>query len=289
MLSVIVCHRNPILFNQFKESVSKTIGIPFEIVAIDNTKNTFNIFQAYNLGVKQSKYGILCFSHEDILFHTLNWGQKIVDHFTDPKIGIVGVAGGHYLPESPAAWFSSAYRSVNILHSTTKDGIKKINHTIEKEYFNDLSAEVVAVDGVWFCIPRILFQTISFDEHLFKGFHCYDLDISLQTRKLGLKAIVVSDILIEHFSGGNCDDEWIKNSIILNEKWRNCLPQIAGITLTCKEKKITETYLKEKFQLLVELISARSKLNHLGKSKAYRFGKKILKPFIIVKKLLSLR
>jgi hypothetical protein len=41
--------------------------------------------------------------HDDILFHTNNWGQKVLGHFQDDNTGIIGVAGCHYFPQKLVA------------------------------------------------------------------------------------------------------------------------------------------------------------------------------------------
>ena len=68
---------------------------------------------------------------------------------------------------------------------------------------NSLSAEAVVIDGVCFCIRKSLFSSITFEDKTFQGFHCYDMDICLQIRHVGLSNIVVSDVLIEHISEGS--------------------------------------------------------------------------------------
>lgn len=238
-ISVIVCHRNPEQLGLFKESLNKTIGVEFELVVIDNTENDYSIFQAYNLGVERSKGKILCFSHEDVAFHTQHWGQLVLRHFMDAKIGMIGVAGGNCMPGCPSPWWTNATYNdhlVNLIqHWTTKSPRQPYytflneEKTLSRAYSNPNNAtseKAVAIDGLWFCIPRSLFDHISFDEITYHGFHCYDSDISLQVFQTQ-EVRVVYDILIEHFSDANPNKDFLDSCIGQYEKWKHKLPAFA--------------------------------------------------------------
>lgn len=103
MLSIIVCSRNQTLPKEFTENVSTTVGVEYEIVAIDNSQNNYSIFSAYNLGFSKCKYPYLCFVHEDVQFHTQNWGEKIIAHLQEANTGILGLAGSDLVTRVPGA------------------------------------------------------------------------------------------------------------------------------------------------------------------------------------------
>lgn len=284
MLSLIICSREPDISQVLKENIRETIGIQYELIILDNSQNKYSIFSAYNEGVERAKYSYLCFMHEDILYHTLDWGTKVVNHFMDSKAGIIGVAGGHYMPDIPASWASAKVESKNILQSSIENGEKIIQPDIELGYFKGrIAIEVTAVDGVWFCMPKKLFQLVTFDEKTFKGFHCYDLDICFQVRQKGYKVQVVSNILLEHFSGGNWNEDWLSNSIIFHKKWSHSLPQIAGVELNDEEQKVRTTFVAERFESLKELNRLKTEIKKNQSSIAYRLGKFLLKPFTMLR------
>ena len=55
MISVIVCYRHADDLAALRANVSQTIGVPHELVAVDNTDNRHSIFSAYNEGMRRSR------------------------------------------------------------------------------------------------------------------------------------------------------------------------------------------------------------------------------------------
>ncbi len=240
MISIVICHRSEVYLQKIKESIQKTIGIHYELIVIDNTSNQYSIFEAYNEGAQKSTFPILCFTHEDIVFHTENWGEKVVAHFNDTSIGMIGVIGGNVLPKSPAPWWSNQlvndHLINNIQHWSRKVSYQSYqeklsesaDETVTRQYNNPTKQNVVdavVLDGLWFCIRKELFtqQKIKFDSDTFKGFHSYDSDISIQVKQ-HLRVCVVFDILIEHFQQGTFNKTWFENTLLLNRKWKSKLP-----------------------------------------------------------------
>jgi len=220
MLSLIICARSNDIPVSLKQNIANTVGAEYEIIVIDNSDNHHSIFSAYNLGVEKSKYPYLCFMHDDIAFHTQNWGAKVVKHFTDDSTGAVGIAGSPYFPAMPGAWWSSKVR--NEITVTDKDG--DITPSIHYYPAAADKNECVVLDGVWLCIRRALFEKIKFDDTIFSGFHFYDIDICLQVNQLGYKLYCVFDVWIQHLSVGNTDKTWLKNALLVQKKWRQKLP-----------------------------------------------------------------
>lgn len=227
MLSIIICHRNSSLLDAIKKSIEATVGIPYELIVIDNRSNGYTIFSAYNEGVKRAKYDIVCFTHEDILFHTNNWGKKVIDHFKDHKVGMIGVLGGMAQSDIPSPWWANNYFAKSARNLLMKSGGTK-DESLYLDYsnpFNDVDkTEVIIIDGVWFCIRKSLFIKISFDEKTFKGYHLYDADISMQVLEHS-KNYVVYDILIEHLWSGIISKDYYTDLLIFTKKWKNQIPK----------------------------------------------------------------
>lgn len=245
MISLIICSRQSDIPQSLKNNITKTIGLEYELIIIDNSENKFSIFQAYNEGVLRAKGNILCFMHEDILYHTQDWGEKVIEHFKDKKLGLIGVIGSHYLLDTPSTLFSTDYCSGKILQGyKDKDGFYKVFEDNRRVIDYDLSIEVAAIDGLWFCIPKIRFEKVSFDEKTFKGWHAYDIDICMQIIESGFEVKVVNDVLIEHSSYGNCDSSLYWSLKLFYNKWMNRLPVIRGIEIS--EKKQLTAFVRAK-------------------------------------------
>lgn len=221
MISIIVCspktRPNPLLVTNIEE----TIGVEFEIVWIDNSDRKYSIFEAYNTGVNQSKFPYLCFMHDDVKILTKSWGPEIISQLEEQDVGIVGVAGCHYLPKMPSAINSARDHSINIIQREGDSGIL-VKHFRIPPINNRI--ECVALDGVWLCLKKCTFDEIKFDHQTYSGFHFYDIDLCLQLRMIGLKSFMLSNILLEHESGGTRDYQWLSEAMRYHEKWKCKLP-----------------------------------------------------------------
>jgi len=285
MISIIVCSRKSYIPLQLRTNIGETIGLDYELVIIDNSKNQYTIFEAYNLGVSRSKYPYLCFMHDDLLYHTKDWGVKMIQHFQDNEVGVVGVGGCHYLSKYPISLLSWEIAIRNKMYSFNYIQNSIENKTHKSKLYNNLekeSVDAVALDGMWFCIKRDLFEhtDLKFDEQNFKGFHFYDFDICMQVHALGKKAIIISDILIEHFSTGTFDKIWYDNAFKFYKKWKKYLPICIGLKLPEDEIKDLE------YNLVMEFIKSSIELQEnlsnqiqsVRKSKKYRLGRFLLLP-----------
>lgn len=237
MISLIICSRKPDISESLKRNITETIGVEYELIIIDNSSNSYSIFSAYNEGQKSAKGDVLCFMHEDIFFHSSFWGKTVETYFEKyTNVGLLGVAGTHYLPKMPAAWWDTEMRSGHLLQGSVIDGEYKI---IREELWDDYRREptsVVSVDGLWMCFRKEVFSSVRWDDINFKGFHGYDTDISLQVIYSGFEVHIIWDIVIEHKSVGVAKMEFYHSLDLLFEKWSDKLPIISGVELTESEK-----------------------------------------------------
>ena len=221
MLSIIICSRSEELFEKVSQNVAQTAGVPYEIIRINNAAGELGICAAYNQGAQQSKYALLCFMHEDILFHTPDWGKIVVGILARPEVGLLGVTGSKYLVDAPAPWWGAGlkYCRRNVLEHY-EDG--STNHIVQNPD-QKLIEEVIAIDGLWMCARKEVWAAHPFDELYFPYFHIYDIDFSVQIAQ-HYKVLITYDIVIEHFSGGSLNKPWIAGSIAFYEKWKSVLP-----------------------------------------------------------------
>jgi hypothetical protein len=253
MLSIISCNRDSNRIPPLKANLSDKVGILYELIIIDNSSNEMSIFEAYNKGVKLASFDYILFIHDDVFIHTQDFG-RILLNLDVPNLGVLGIAGSKIKTEIASPWWISTNVSAadginyqyNLQHFTNSE-IKKINEGFNKE--NQVE-EVVLVDGV------LLFTTSEnclvnpFDEK-YKSFHFYDLDFSMSLYKSGKINYVTNSILIEHYSAGSLNKDWIRASFFYQKKW----PQA--------------TYDKEYKQINFEKLAFDSRLQILLENKDY--------------------
>lgn len=242
MLSIIICSISPDLVQKLSQNIHDTIGVEYEVIAIDNREKNLPIACVYNEGAKRAHYPFLFFVHEDVKFHTQNWGAFIEDKLEEPDCGVIGFAGSKIKLRTYSGWVQHT-RWMHALYYQGKDGISKLgvaNVILDKSF-----EDVVTLDGLGMFVRKEVWEKYPFDEENLTGFHCYDLDFSMQIFSSGqYKNYVCTSpkVLIEHFSIGNYNGSWCKETIRLHEhKWAKILPLMAeGITLSEKEIKFHE-------------------------------------------------
>jgi len=220
MISIIICSKYSDIPQELKENIKNTIGTDYEIIVIDNSNGQYSIFSAYNKGASQSKFSFLCFIHEDILFKTENWGKLLINHLSDRKTGIIGVAGGKIMTRIPASWWLVGPGYKNLIQHYKHNKTSRLEKT---QNYPGISQPAILLDGVFLSVRSELFDKIKFDEEL-TGFHGYDHDISVQSVMAGYNNYVVFDILLEHFSEGNMNSQYYANLIKIYKKWKDYLP-----------------------------------------------------------------
>lgn len=243
MISVIISTYKKDTFNQFAENLSKSIGVEYELIAIDNPSK-YSLCEAYNIGIKESKFPYLCFVHEDVTFKTPEWGKHIVSVMqNDTNIGLIGVAGSKFKSSFPLSGWGQGpslkkYKRGHIIHKIGNKPEEYVNFDIYPD-----SAEVedvVCVDGVFLLAKKEIFDTCKFDEQNLTGFHGYDTDISLQVFFQGFRVVVDRRLLLIHSSGGNYNREYTLANKIIFKKWRKKLP-IAVDELKMNKFKLYKT------------------------------------------------
>lgn len=237
MLSIIICSRTPSLSPDLSENIKNTVGCEYELIVINNSENTYSIFEAYNLGIDKSTNNYLCFIHDDILFHTMDWGNIIQNIFSkDLRIGLIGVAGAKSKTKMPSLWWSCPQEDkiASIIQHIPDRETERWNSGFEKEAL----VEVLAVDGVFMALRKD--NRIRFSSEM-TGFHNYDLNLSFECKKLNYKIMVTNEILIEHFSLGTIKGEWIESSYELYRLYKNSRSLVLDRSKTCKKQEIANS------------------------------------------------
>jgi hypothetical protein len=223
MLSIVICNYNKERIRPLSENIDSKIGIKYELIIIDNSANEFSIFEAYNKGASLSRFERILFVHDDVKFHTLDFG-KILVNLILPKLGVLGIAGSKIKTSITSPWWISNHESVNgnVIYQYN---IQHLNNSVPKKICEGFETEnqveeVIFVDGVFLYTTRENCLNFPFDE-VYNSFHFYDLDFSLNLIKNGKLNYVTNSILLEHFSAGSLNKDWIKSSFTFGAKWKN--------------------------------------------------------------------
>lgn len=251
MISFIISTYQPKLLEKLKNNIADTTGLPFEIIAVENN-NAMGICKAYNQGATKSIYPYLCFVHEDVIFKTSNWAELLIKKFEqDTKTGLIGVAGTTYKSLAPGGW-GNISKETDRLHI-----IQHYKDNRAAEYTNQTQSEfepVACLDGVFLLTKRSIWEEIRFDDNTFTHFHCYDLDFSLSV-SLNYLVLITNKVLLEHFSPGGMDINWIDETIKLSDKWYKFLPK--GFL---NKKNQTEIEWKQKDWTITKMILYKKNL-----------------------------
>ncbi|SDK80845.1 Glycosyltransferase like family protein [Pedobacter sp. ok626] len=226
MITIIVSSAKRQFLEHLRRNIEATIGTPYELIAIENSKGEMGICHVYNQGVSRAKYEVLCFMHEDLEIKTNNWGLKVLSAFDNHlDLGVLGVAGCAYKSFAPSGWDADGneggVKAINYIQnfkSKTKEGTKV--------YFNSTGEDIVEVaclDGMWLCTRKAIAVNHRFDDTLLKGFHGYDVDFCLNVGQTHQVAVTF-EILMEHFSEGSFSKEWLLEILKVHQKWQHILP-----------------------------------------------------------------
>ena len=217
------------------DHIKKSSGVykGLEVIQYVND-GEFGLTELYNRALKETTNDIVVFCHDDIIFETKNWGNKILKHFKrNPNYGILGKAGSKYLPKSGCWWDNGMTEAVGQVHHQNqgKKWLSKYN-----EFFGNKIEDTIIVDGLFFIVNKGNIKS-NFDEDI-KGFHFYEIDFCFNNFLNDVKVGVISDIAITHLSIGQTNEQWESNKQQFVDKHKDNLPQI--IPYTYKIDKIKE-------------------------------------------------
>lgn len=218
MLSIIICSIDPERVRTVTANIHATIGVEHEVIIINNAKELGGMGAGYNTGAARARYDTICFMHDDIEFLKADWGQCVLSHFkSDANLGLIGIAGSRYKSKTISGWWTNQATAdcCNIYQRNLKGKDRKF--LLRPAGKNGVIVPVKSLDGVWLCTRKRIWEEFPFNTADLKGFHFYDLDISLRISEKYTVGVVY-DIDLVHFSKGNFGDEWVRGAISFHEE-----------------------------------------------------------------------
>jgi len=236
MLSIVVSSYREDFFQSLCNNIVATIGerVTHEIIQIKNP-GLMGVCEAYNKGLGQSQYPYVLFLHEDLLFNSPGWGGRLLDIFEqDLQIGLVGVAGGLYKSKAPSSWWDidDSDKYIYVRHGSREEN-ELMQYGFGAQTRTHI-AEVLSLDGLFIALRKS--TGLRFNERL-KGYHQYDLGISIDAHLKGYKAVCTDLIDITHYSKGNIDKSWAESADVFFDLYARHLPLYVSSDKSRQEKK----------------------------------------------------
>lgn len=216
MITINYCTRE---YNEdYKNHILKTCGLKnVKINAYVN--NGEGLTKPYNDLLKKSNTDIVVFCHDDLIFKTNNWGNKLIKHFKrNSDLGIIGIAGTKQLPESGRWWENKKEMRGIVEH---QNGDKSWVSKYSSDIGNKID-DTVIVDGLFFAVNKNKIKE-TFNEEI-EGYHFYDVDFCFRNYLKNVNIGVITDIRVLHKSIGETNQEWEDNRISFAEKYKENLP-----------------------------------------------------------------
>lgn len=185
MLSVIICCNNQEQYDEFcypalyrANQLLQMLGQ--DLLDIQLIYDAESIFKGNNQGIRNAKFPIKVFMHQDVNLLRTTWLMKIIRAFAEnPEYALLGFCGTRKLPAKGFWWEEGKEHLLGELYSGEKKTLWQLNPVSELT-----AAE--CVDSYFMATNRDVF----FDESL-PGFHLVDMDYSRTFTKLGYKIGVV--------------------------------------------------------------------------------------------------
>lgn len=260
---------------EFESHVKNSCGLKNIDFLYYENKGQYSLTEIYNKGLKESKYNIVTFIHDDLDFSKCkNWGRVVVNNFQyNPTYGILGVAGTMRLNDN-GTWWSEKYLTHGVVWHQNK------GETYRTTFSNNVNKkdiqEASCVDGVFFSCDKTKIKQ-GFDED-FKGFHFYDLSFCISNFVLGVKIGIHTNIEIIHKSIGMTNQQWEENRLLFIEKFKKGFPYYVNVKIPTSHNSLKlDSYptisivipTKDKTDLLLDLLDSIQDSSKYDKSKMF--------------------
>lgn len=208
-----------------EKQVTDTIGVPVEFEIVPND-GSVGLTSVYNHVLDNHDNRFVVFTHDDVVFNTINWGHKLIELFEKYReYGIIGLAGSASLGNNAVWWQTGESCRGEVVHEY-KDKEGRIVRCLSKFSQRDEEIdEVCCLDGVFFAVDRTRCNE-RFDEVTFNGFHFYDISYTFGAfAKKVCKVGVTKNFRIMHKSVGNSGTpEYNNYRLAFMELYRDYLP-----------------------------------------------------------------
>ena len=149
-----------------------------------------------------------------------------------------------------SVWKNSSQRAQQFLAAQDK---KKENPENLPEHFSENVIKAGAMFRDKF-VRKEVWKAYPFDEKMLTGFHCYDVDFSLQiavSKRYRNYVCCSPEVQVEHLSEGNYNRNWCQDTVrMYNRKWNVILT--IKIDDLCLTKREMERYREKSFNRFLQ-------------------------------------
>lgn len=175
----IVCSNDEAYMEECKSYI-QLLEVPcgYEIELLTIAEAT-SMASGYNEGMHTSDAKYKIYLHHDVFIINSKMLFDVLELFTDPTIGMIGMIGAPKLPESGVMWYAPRVGRI-YANSIVMAGEGVMNENQQK------TVEVEAIDG----LMMITQYDIPWREDLFDGWDFYDASQSQEFIRAGYKVVV---------------------------------------------------------------------------------------------------
>ncbi|SFL51334.1 Glycosyltransferase like family protein [Lachnospiraceae bacterium KH1T2] len=175
----IACVNNDLMMNECCLYIDRLFipdGWSVEVIRI---KEASSMAEGYNAAMNATDADIKVYLHQDVFIINRHFLENIIKIFeSDPKIGIIGMAGVQKLPKCGVMWRGKYRGSIYM----------PMEERYEEQGPDEVSSVLKAacVDG--FCMATS--KNVYWREDFFKGFDFYDISESFEYRRKGYRVVI---------------------------------------------------------------------------------------------------
>lgn len=225
MFSFITISREQEKVDRLQKNLESVFGraTPWELLVADGSK--LDLFTGYNEKAAAANGDFLVFLHDDVhLMCSKECFDKPIELMGKPFTGFCGAAGTLSMPAEGCWWKSPQTDCRGGVYHPAKDLSPFGVHLNCWPHATAQFGQVLVCDGVLLmCSTQVFKKVKGFDNTTFKGFHFYDVDITLRTHLLGL-VNYVAPIPLVHQSYGVTNENWEDNRKLFVKKHEKVLP-----------------------------------------------------------------
>lgn len=175
----IMCVNNQEYADEAMYFINRLIVLEGYTIDVLTVEAASSMTSGYNEAMQASDAKYKVYLHQDVMIVERNFISKILDIFSNEKIGMLGMAGAISLDDSKVMWNS---KRVGSIYNGNAYGMKEwLIGKVDAAY-----QSVEAIDGLLMATQ----YDISWREDIFKRWDFYDVSQSFEFRKAGYEVVV---------------------------------------------------------------------------------------------------